>query len=240
VLGVNLGKNKLSEDAADDYAIGLMKLGKYADFVVINVSSPNTPGGLTGGNRPEKSSQQWIGEPGLATTHGMAWHASGPVSTCSKGRHSFPACAVCVCSTDHCVRRLLRADAPSLTPAVVCCARVCLPRAGLRSLQGRKQLHDLVSFVKTARDNLDWGPAGPPPLLVKVAPDLTDADKADIAAVILDTGVEGLVVSNTTISRPGGWAAVRPGLTAVTAWYPRDMPPSVHVAGSRAHIYCVI
>jgi dihydroorotate dehydrogenase len=44
VLGVNLGKNKLSEDAADDYAIGLMKLGKYADFVVINVSSPNTPG----------------------------------------------------------------------------------------------------------------------------------------------------------------------------------------------------
>jgi hypothetical protein len=45
VLGVNLGKNKLSEDAADDYALGLMKLGKYADFVVINVSSPNTPGG---------------------------------------------------------------------------------------------------------------------------------------------------------------------------------------------------
>jgi dihydroorotate dehydrogenase len=44
VLGVNLGKNKLSQDAADDYAIGLMKLGKYADFVVINVSSPNTPG----------------------------------------------------------------------------------------------------------------------------------------------------------------------------------------------------
>lgn len=45
VLGVNLGRNKLSENAADDYAIGLMKLGKYADFVVINVSSPNTPGG---------------------------------------------------------------------------------------------------------------------------------------------------------------------------------------------------
>jgi hypothetical protein len=49
VLGVNLGKNKLSEDAADDYAIGLMKLGKYADFVVINVSSPNTPGARLAG-----------------------------------------------------------------------------------------------------------------------------------------------------------------------------------------------
>lgn len=74
---------------------------------------------------------------------------------------------------------------------------------GLRALQGRKQLQELVSFVKTARDNLDWGPSGPPPLLVKVAPDLTDADKADIAAVVMDTGVDGLVVSNTTISRPG-------------------------------------
>lgn len=88
---------------------------------------------------------------------------------------------------------------------------LCLPLpapAGLRSLQGRKQLKDLVSFVKTTRDNLDWGPSGPPPLLVKVAPDLTDADKADIASVILETGVDGLVVSNTTISRPGAWCGV--------------------------------
>lgn len=73
----------------------------------------------------------------------------------------------------------------------------------MRSLQGRKQLHHLVSFVKTARDNLDWGAAGPPPLLVKVAPDLSESDKADIAAVVLETGVDGLVVGNTTISRPG-------------------------------------
>ena len=76
--------------------------------------------------------------------------------------------------------------------------------SGLRALQGRKQLQELVSFVKTARDNLDWGPSGPPPLLVKVAPDLSDADKADVAAVVMDTGVDGLVVGNTTISRPGG------------------------------------
>eukprot|EP00775_Hariotina_reticulata_P012749 gene12749-12878_t len=117
VLGVNLGKNKLSQDAADDYAIGLMKLGKYADFVVINVSSPNTP--------------------------------------------------------------------------------------GLRSLQGRQQLRELISFVKTTRDNLDWGPGGPPPLLVKIAPDLTEADKADIAAVVAATKIDGLVVGNTTVSRPG-------------------------------------
>ncbi len=35
-----------------------------------------------------------------------------------------------------------------------------------------------------------------------MAPDLTDADKADIAAVALRTGVDGLVVTNTTLARP--------------------------------------
>lgn len=44
VVGVNLGKNKTSEDAAADYSLGVSKLGPYADYLVINVSSPNTPG----------------------------------------------------------------------------------------------------------------------------------------------------------------------------------------------------
>ena len=44
LVGVNLGKNKTSEDPAGDYVIGVNKLGQYADFLVINVSSPNTPG----------------------------------------------------------------------------------------------------------------------------------------------------------------------------------------------------
>ena len=46
LVGVNLGKNKTSEDAAADYALGVAKLGKHADFLVINVSSPNTQGGV--------------------------------------------------------------------------------------------------------------------------------------------------------------------------------------------------
>jgi hypothetical protein len=59
---VNLGKNKLSENAADDYAIGLMKLGKYADFVVINVSSPNTPGAAAAaGLAGCAAAAQWYG-----------------------------------------------------------------------------------------------------------------------------------------------------------------------------------
>ena len=44
VLGVNLGKNKTSPSAVDDYVAGVEKLGKYADYIVVNVSSPNTPG----------------------------------------------------------------------------------------------------------------------------------------------------------------------------------------------------
>ena len=44
ILGVNLGKNRDSKDAAADYAAGARALGRYADYLVINVSSPNTPG----------------------------------------------------------------------------------------------------------------------------------------------------------------------------------------------------
>lgn len=44
ILGVNLGKNKTSPDAAQDYAQGVKVFGPWADYLVINVSSPNTPG----------------------------------------------------------------------------------------------------------------------------------------------------------------------------------------------------
>ncbi|XP_019852949.1 PREDICTED: dihydroorotate dehydrogenase (quinone), mitochondrial-like isoform X2 [Amphimedon queenslandica] len=43
-LGVNLGKNKTSTDAVDDYVQGIRELGGHADYIVINISSPNTPG----------------------------------------------------------------------------------------------------------------------------------------------------------------------------------------------------
>ncbi|MDK9722119.1 MAG: quinone-dependent dihydroorotate dehydrogenase [Rhodospirillales bacterium] len=44
ILGVNLGKNKTTEDAAADYEKGVMLLAPMADYVVVNISSPNTPG----------------------------------------------------------------------------------------------------------------------------------------------------------------------------------------------------
>jgi len=44
LVGINLGKNKTSEDAVGDYCTGVRELGYLADYLVINISSPNTPG----------------------------------------------------------------------------------------------------------------------------------------------------------------------------------------------------
>lgn len=67
---------------------------------------------------------------------------------------------------------------------------------GLRALQSRESLAELVARSLEAR-----GASGPP-MFVKVAPDLTEADIDDIAAVALESGIDGLIVSNTTIARP--------------------------------------
>lgn len=43
ILGINIGKNKDSQDAVADYQIGLRRFHALADYLVINISSPNTP-----------------------------------------------------------------------------------------------------------------------------------------------------------------------------------------------------
>jgi dihydroorotate dehydrogenase len=114
IVGINLGKNKDQTDAAADYAAGTRLLGTRADYLVINVSSPNTP--------------------------------------------------------------------------------------GLRALQSRDALAALIAAVLEARAELTRRP----PLLLKIAPDLTDLDRQDIAEVALAAGLDGIIVSNTTIARPTG------------------------------------
>ncbi|WP_073953684.1 quinone-dependent dihydroorotate dehydrogenase [Thalassospira sp. TSL5-1] len=114
ILGANLGKNKYAADATEDYVKGVRALGPYCDYLVVNVSSPNTP--------------------------------------------------------------------------------------GLRALQGRDPLVALLRAVMAERDAAAPGI----PVLLKVAPDLTDEDKADIASVVLDLKIDGMIVSNTTIDRPVG------------------------------------
>ena len=44
ILGINIGKNKLQEDAVKDYLEGIRAFGNQASYIVINISSPNTPG----------------------------------------------------------------------------------------------------------------------------------------------------------------------------------------------------
>jgi dihydroorotate dehydrogenase len=113
-VAVNLGKNKDATDAAADYAALTEGLAPLADFLVLNVSSPNTP--------------------------------------------------------------------------------------GLRALQHTEALIGIVRAAKAARARARVEP--PPPLLLKIAPDLDSNELADIARVAVDEQLDGLVVSNTTVARP--------------------------------------
>ncbi len=67
---------------------------------------------------------------------------------------------------------------------------------GLRALQSRDALAELLNRAIAAREGTK------PPIFLKVAPDLTAEDIVDIAAVALAAGIDGLIVSNTTIARP--------------------------------------
>ncbi|ABN64550.2 dihydroorotate dehydrogenase [Scheffersomyces stipitis CBS 6054] len=116
LLGINLGKNKTG-DEVEDYVKGVNRLGPYADVLVVNVSSPNTP--------------------------------------------------------------------------------------GLRDLQNEKKLTHLLTSVVKERNVLGTNLLGKkPPVLVKVAPDLTEPEIESIANSAKDAKVDGIIISNTTIQRP--------------------------------------
>jgi dihydroorotate dehydrogenase len=72
---------------------------------------------------------------------------------------------------------------------------------GLRDLQGKAALEDLLSAVTVARQDLQ-GQYGFKPILLKIAPDLSELQTRDIVEVALAAGIEGLIVSNTTVARP--------------------------------------
>lgn len=73
---------------------------------------------------------------------------------------------------------------------------------GLRDMQARESLAELLSRVMAARDAAAAGAGRKAPVFLKIAPDLHEADLADIAAEVLEKKLEGVIVSNTTISRP--------------------------------------
>lgn len=110
VLGVNIGANKDSDDRIGDYVLGVRNMGPVADYLTVNISSPNTP--------------------------------------------------------------------------------------GLRNLQAGGELVELLHAVRESRR------ADGPPIFLKVAPDLGTGDHVRIVKAAIDTGIDALIVSNTTVSRP--------------------------------------
>jgi len=116
-LGINIGKNKdtPNENAVDDYLIGLDKVYARADYITVNISSPNTQ--------------------------------------------------------------------------------------GLRDLQSEDALRRLVGELMSAREKHQAKHGKRVPILVKIAPDLTEADLDGMAEVFLTERVDGLILTNTTIDR---------------------------------------
>ena len=117
VLGVNIGKTKVvpEDEAVADYEKSAGLLAPHADYLVVNVSSPNTP--------------------------------------------------------------------------------------GLRDLQAVEKLEPLLAAVRRRADEVS--PARRVPLLVKIAPDLSDDDVLAVADLALASGLDGSIATNTTTSRDG-------------------------------------
>jgi dihydroorotate dehydrogenase len=120
IVGINVGINKDSTDQAGDFAAAVKQSSPLADYLTVNVSSPNTP--------------------------------------------------------------------------------------GLRDLQAADRLDGLLEAVIDARDAGSTR-EGRPPLLVKIAPDLARGMVEEIVEIALARGVAGIIVANTTLSRPADLAS---------------------------------
>lgn len=157
---------QVTDDAAADYVLCISKLAQHADYLVVNVSSPNTPG----------ASAQGAVLRVLALVHLHSTNALQRTCACAAMRNVRP-------QIQHrCMPASAQAGSGRHGRAF---ARCCLQCAGLRGLQGRKELDVLITKVKAARDQLPWGALGPPPLLVKIAPDLPPSERKDVATVVL-------------------------------------------------------
>jgi dihydroorotate dehydrogenase len=74
---------------------------------------------------------------------------------------------------------------------------------GLRRLQGREMLEQLLGAIQLERESISRGRGGNAPILVKIAPDLNDEELDDAIGVMLDKGMDGIIATNTTLSREG-------------------------------------
>jgi dihydroorotate dehydrogenase len=73
----------------------------------------------------------------------------------------------------------------------------------LRSLQDSGHLRELLTALHTEAKALSTGGRDPKPILVKIAPDLTEQAIDELLGVCTDVGVAGIIATNTTIGRTG-------------------------------------
>ncbi|KAK3744480.1 hypothetical protein QZH41_012893 [Actinostola sp. cb2023] len=167
ILGVNLGKNKTSEDAVADYIKGVECFGSMGDYLVINISSPNTPGlrAMQGKEQLTKLIDEVI-------VYQYVESFTYKYGTESK---------------------------TSIQP-ITARKIIAQPIRMLGHDMVTTQHHGTNYTVLTARNKLPERP----PVMVKIAPDLTPKDKEDIAAVITRSHaqIDGIIISNTTVLRP--------------------------------------
>ena len=72
---------------------------------------------------------------------------------------------------------------------------------GLRTMQARESLAELLSRVTAARTAVTPPGTRPVPVFLKIAPDLGETELTDIAAEVTDKAIDGVIVSNTTLAR---------------------------------------
>lgn len=82
--------------------------------------------------------------------------------------------------------------------------RKCNTQVLHSGLQNRQLLQELLKGVTEARDRLPLSEltARRPKLMLKIAPDIDESQLVDMAEVIKGSGIDGVIVSNTTIQRP--------------------------------------
>ena len=74
---------------------------------------------------------------------------------------------------------------------------------GLRRLQGREMLKQLLEAIQKERETISLGRGGNSPILVKLSPDLNEEELEDAVGVILDQRMDGIIATNTTLAREG-------------------------------------
>jgi dihydroorotate dehydrogenase len=95
--------------------------------------------------------------------------------------------------------RLIKAVAPVASYVTVNISSPNTP--GLRELQRASALDDLLARIVEARDGVVER-AGPTPLLLKIAPDMSLSDLDDVVGIARSRRLDGMIVGNTTVSRP--------------------------------------